>query len=163
MTLGRWRPRQNKSGPEVVGSNPTGPTTRPTARTLEEYCTSAENETLNVASRGKWRKWLAQHHHSKNVIWLIYDKKGCGQDWTSYSEFLTDTVEEAICYGWIDSRVKRFDATRLAIRFTPRRSPLNWSKYNKARAMRLLRQGRVTKAGLAVMPSTWRGRKRNNR
>ncbi len=115
----------------------------------------AENETLTVASRGKWRRWLAQHHRSKNVVWLVYHKKGHRQRWTSYREFLADSVEEAICYGWIDSRVKRLDDTRLAIRFTPRRSSVNWSKYNKARAIRLLREGRVTKAGLAVMPSTW--------
>ncbi|HZY94782.1 MAG TPA: hypothetical protein VFE98_08020 [Candidatus Bathyarchaeia archaeon] len=122
----------------------------------------AENETLTVASRRKWRTWLAQHHRSKNVIWLVYHKKGRTQDWTSYKKFLADTVEEAICHGWIDSRVKRLDIARLAIRFTPWRSSLNWSKYNAARAIRLLREGRVAKAGLAVMPSAWHGHKRNN-
>jgi 8-oxo-dGTP pyrophosphatase MutT (NUDIX family) len=62
-------------------------------------------------------------------------------------------VEEAICYGWIDSRVKRIGETKLGVRFTPRRSRANWSKYNKARALNLLRDGKMTKAGMNVLPA----------
>jgi len=61
-------------------------------------------------------------------------------------------VEEAICYGWIDSRVKRIGLTKLGVRFTPRRSRANWSKYNKARALNLIHDGKMTKAGMNVLP-----------
>jgi 8-oxo-dGTP pyrophosphatase MutT (NUDIX family) len=73
----------------------------------------------------------------------------------SYRDFLGDAVEEAICYGWIDSRVKRIGKSRLGIRFTPRRSTGNWSKYNRVRALMLLHNGRMTKAGIDVLPAEW--------
>jgi len=73
----------------------------------------------------------------------------------SYREFLGDAVEEAICYGWIDSRVKRIGETKLGVRFTPRRSRGNWSKYNRVRALNLLHKGKMTKAGMDVLPSEW--------
>jgi len=73
----------------------------------------------------------------------------------SYREFLGDAVEEAICYGWIDSRVKRIGETKLGVRFTPRRSRGNWSKYNRVRALNLLHKGKMTKAGMDVLPPEW--------
>jgi len=92
------------------------------------------------------------NHRAESGIWLIFEKKGS----IPYRHWLTDTVEEAICYGWIDSRVKRFGESKLGVCFTPRRSPDNWSKYNKARALKLLREGKITDAGLAVLPPEWR-------
>ncbi len=73
----------------------------------------------------------------------------------SYRNFLGHAVEEAICYGWIDSRVKRIGRTKLGVRFTPRRSRGNWSKYNRARALKLLHNGKMTKAGTDVLPPEW--------
>ena len=73
----------------------------------------------------------------------------------SYREFLGDAVEEAICYGWIDSRVKRIGETKLGVRFTPRRSRGNWSKYNRVRALNLLHKGKMTKAVMDVLPPEW--------
>ena len=73
----------------------------------------------------------------------------------SYRDFISYAVEEAICYGWIDSRVKRIGQTKLGVRFTLRRSRGNWSKYNRARALNLLHKGKMTKAGLGVLPPEW--------
>src|SRR5438128_10401119 len=73
----------------------------------------------------------------------------------SYRDFISYTVEEAICYGWIDSRVKRIGETKLGVRFTPRRSRGNWSKYNGARALNLLHKGKMTKAGIDALPPEW--------
>jgi len=77
----------------------------------------------------------------------------------SYRGFLGDAVEEAICYGWIDSRVKRLSESKLGVRFTPRRSPGNWSKYNRVRALKLVQNGKMTKAGVDVLPPEWTNKK----
>ncbi len=73
-----------------------------------------------------------------------------------YRDFLTDVVEEAICFGWIDSRVKKVGESKLAIRLTPRRSIENWSKYNKARVLKMIREKKMTRAGLDVLPAELR-------
>jgi mutator protein MutT len=117
--------------------------------------TSAKVETLNFSSRRKWRAWLAKNHITKKEMWLVYDKRLFRDRSISYRDFLSDAVEEAICYGWIDSRVKRIGQSKLGIRFTPRRSRGNWSKYNRARALKLIRSGRMTKAGVGVLPPEW--------
>src|SRR5438445_12290052 len=86
---------------------------------------------------------------------LFYDKKLCQTRGISYRDFVGYVVEEARCYGWIDSRVKRIGQTKLGVRFTPRRSRDNWSKYNRVRALKLLRNGKMTKAGTDVLPQEW--------
>jgi mutator protein MutT len=116
-------------------------------------------ETLNFSSRRKWRAWLAKNHLSRNEIWLVYDKRLFQERSISYRDFLNDAVEEAICYGWIDSRVKRIGKSRLGLRFTPRRSRGNWSKYNRARALKLIQNGKMTKAGTDVLPPEWTNKK----
>ncbi len=121
---------------------------------------SKDIDKLSVSSRGEWRKWLAKNHRIEKEIWIIYNKNNLRQVSIPWKDFLAFTVEEAICYGWIDSRVKRFDESTLGWRFTPRRSPDNWSKYNRARALRLLREGKMTAAGIAVLPSDLRERLR---
>jgi uncharacterized protein YdeI (YjbR/CyaY-like superfamily) len=68
---------------------------------------SANSETLNFSSRRKWRAWLAKNHLAEKEIWLVYDKKLFRDYSISYRSFLGPAVEEAICFGWIDSRVKR--------------------------------------------------------
>jgi len=109
-------------------------------------------ETLNFSSRRKWRAWLAKNHLTRDEMWLVYDKRLFQERSISYRDFLSDAVEEAICYGWIDSRVKRIGQSKLGVRFTPRRSTGNWSKYNKTRALNLLCNGKMTKAGMVVLP-----------
>jgi len=117
--------------------------------------TPAKSKRLNFSSRKKWRAWLAKNHRVDNEIWLVYDKKLFQTRAISYRDFLGYVVEEAICYGWIDSRVKRIGQTKLGVRFTPRRSRDNWSKYNRVRALKLLRNGKMTKAGTDVLPQEW--------
>ena len=109
-------------------------------------------ETLLVASRHGWREWLAQHHHDYREIWLIYYKKTSGKTGITYEE----SVEEALCFGWIDGAIKGIDGETYAGRFTPRRPKSPWSDSNRERVARLLREGRMTEAGLAVLPADLR-------
>ena len=115
----------------------------------------AKTKSLNFSSRRKWRAWLAKNHRLDREVWLIYDKMLFQTRAISYRDFLGDAVEEAICYGWIDSGVKRIGKSRLGIRFTPRRSTGNWSKYNRVRALMLLHSGKMTRTGIEVLPAEW--------
>ncbi len=117
--------------------------------------TPAKIKRLNFSSRRRWRAWLAKNHGIDQEVWLVYDKRLFQSRSISYSDFLSDVVEEAICYGWIDSRVKRMGQTKLGARFTQRRSRANWSKYNRVRALNLIRDGKMTKAGMDVLPAEW--------
>jgi len=103
-------------------------------------------KTLYVTNRADWRKWLKKNHKKEPEIWLIYFRKSTGKPRIEYS----DAVEEALCYGWIDSIEKRIDEERLAQRFTPRRPNSNWSESNKERMKKLIKNGKMTPAGLAV-------------
>jgi uncharacterized protein YdeI (YjbR/CyaY-like superfamily) len=105
-------------------------------------------ETLLVHSAQEWRAWLAQHHQDKKEIWLIYYKKISGRTGISYEE----SVEEALCFGWIDGTNKGIDKDTYAGRFTPRRAKSPWSESNRERVARLLRDGKMTEAGVAVLP-----------
>jgi uncharacterized protein YdeI (YjbR/CyaY-like superfamily) len=105
-------------------------------------------QTLAVRSRAEWRRWLARHHADRTEIWLVYNKKTSGKAGITYDE----SVEEALCYGWIDGQNKTIDATTYAGRFTPRRPGGNWSPSNRARIERLLASGRMAAPGLAVLP-----------
>jgi uncharacterized protein YdeI (YjbR/CyaY-like superfamily) len=102
-------------------------------------------KTLHVTDRKEWRAWLAKHYQSETEVWLIFYKKHTGQPRISYD----DAVEEALCYGWIDSIVKRMDDERFTQKFTPRRSSSRWSALNRQRLRKLIREGRMTQAGLA--------------
>ena len=106
-------------------------------------------ETLDVRTRAAWRAWLAKHHAAKREIWLVYHKKGSGKPRVAYG----DAVEEALCYGWIDSTVKTIDAARYAQRFTPRKKGSNWSTPNLIRVKRLVASGLMTPAGAVHLPS----------
>ncbi|MEY2485097.1 MAG: hypothetical protein QOH39_745 [Verrucomicrobiota bacterium] len=92
-------------------------------------------KTLYVTNRKARRAWLAKHHARKKEIWLIYYKKHTGQRRIPYD----DAVEEALCYGWIDSTLKRLDEDRTAQRFSPRRPKSFLSETNKERARRLIK------------------------
>jgi uncharacterized protein YdeI (YjbR/CyaY-like superfamily) len=100
---------------------------------------------LYVTTRDEWRAWLASHHASETEVWLIYFKEHTAKPRISYDH----AVEEALCFGWIDSIVKRIDDERYAQKFTPRRDRTKWSASNKQRMRTLIRAGRMTKAGLA--------------
>jgi uncharacterized protein YdeI (YjbR/CyaY-like superfamily) len=98
---------------------------------------------IHITSSGKWRKWLLKHSGDTNEVWVVFYKKGSGVRSISYDE----SVEEAICFGWIDSRVRNIDESRFAVRFGPRRPGSGWSKFNRARALKMIHQGRMTAAG----------------
>ncbi len=104
-------------------------------------------ETLYVTERREWRGWLKEHHNSKREIWLVFYKQGTGKPRLSYN----DSVEEALCFGWIDSTVKRVDEESNAQRFTPRRENSPLSPMNKERARRLIASGEMTQAGRATI------------
>lgn len=102
---------------------------------------------LYVTKRKEWRAWLAKNHKKEKEIWLIYYKKASGKSRIPYN----DAVEEALCYGWIDSTVKRIDEERFAQRFTPRRSNSVLSEMNKERIKRMLNLGKMKPQGLKAI------------
>jgi uncharacterized protein YdeI (YjbR/CyaY-like superfamily) len=97
--------------------------------------------------RETWRKWLEKNHAKKRAVWLIYYKPLSGKTRVSYD----DAVDEAICFGWIDSKPNKLDELRSIQFFAPRNPKSNWSKVNKERVARLIKEGRMTEAGLAAI------------
>ena len=102
-------------------------------------------EMVYFATRNEWRSWLEENHDKCKSIWLIYYKKDSGKPRVPYD----DAVEEALCFGWIDSTVRRIDEEKYAQRFTPRNTDSWWSETNIARMEKLIKEGRMTEAGLA--------------
>jgi uncharacterized protein YdeI (YjbR/CyaY-like superfamily) len=111
------------------------------------------SETLLVRTAAEWREWLAQNHATKKEIWLIYYKKTSAKTGITYEE----SVEQALCFGWIDGAIKGIDNDTYAGRFTPRRAKSPWSESNRERVARLLRDGWMTEAGMAALPEELRG------
>ena len=105
----------------------------------------ADLEFVEPADRAEWRAWLAAHHATSPGIWLAVGKKGNTVTKLSYE----DAVEEALCFGWIDSTVNRLDAHRFKQLFTPRKPGGTWARTNKDRVERLIAAGLMTPAGLA--------------
>lgn len=104
---------------------------------------------LQVRSRREWRAWLAKHHTSSPGVWLVFYKSHTGVASISYE----DTVREALCFGWIDSLVKRLDVDRYARKVTPRQPTSKWSDVNRKRWAELEAAGLLTSAGLAAAPT----------
>jgi len=108
---------------------------------------------LCVQTRAQWRQWLAAHHDREpSGIWLVFHKKGTGQPSLDYE----DAVEEALCFGWIDSVVKRINDASYCRKFTPRHDRSNWSPTNRRRAEKVIREGRMTAFGLAKVDAAQR-------
>ncbi len=101
-------------------------------------------KTLCVTNRKDWRSWLAKNHNKEKEIWLIYYRKSSGKPRIPYN----DAVEEALCYGWIDSIIKSIDEEKFAQRFTPRRPKSVLSELNKERIHRLIADKSMTSKGL---------------
>lgn len=99
---------------------------------------------LNLTTREEWREWLLKNHASESEVWLVYNKKHTGKARIPYE----DAVEEAICFGWIDSIVKKINDDKYMQKFTPRKTKSEWSEHNKKRARKMLRQGLMAEAGL---------------
>ena len=107
-------------------------------------------KTLYVKDRRAWRNWLIRNHKKKKEIWLVYYKKHSGKKRIPYD----DAVEEALCYGWIDSTVKKMDSERYVQKFTPRNRCSVWSQTNIERVRKMIKLGRMTETGLAVYDET---------
>ncbi len=95
-------------------------------------------------NRERWRAWLERNCASEKELWLIIYKKHTGKP----SIRLDEAVEEALCFGWIDGKLRRIDGEKHEVRFTPRRKGSIWSEIDIDRVKRLTREGRMTKAGL---------------
>jgi len=100
--------------------------------------------TLYLTDRKQWRSWLAKNHDKEKEIWLIYYRKLSGRPRIPYN----DAVEEALCYGWIDSTIKGIDEEKFAQRFTPRRPVSTLSEMNRERIRRLIKEQKMTSVGL---------------
>jgi len=103
-------------------------------------------KSLYAEDRSQWRRWLAANSQRAREVWLVYYKKGAGRPRVDYG----DAVEEAICFGWIDSKIRKLDEAQFAQLFTPRKPKSKWSPSNIARAKRMIQEGKMTAAGLKV-------------
>jgi uncharacterized protein YdeI (YjbR/CyaY-like superfamily) len=112
-------------------------------------------QPLHFTTADEWRTWLEANHATQDEVWVMIYKRHA----ETPSVTLEETVEEALCFGWIDSQMQPIDGERHAQRFTPRRKTSNWSERNKERAAKLIEQGRMTEAGLAKIDEA----KRNGR
>jgi uncharacterized protein YdeI (YjbR/CyaY-like superfamily) len=115
---------------------------------------SMKNESRSLKgprtlTRDEWRSWLEKNHSKANEAWLIFYKKHAGEGKMSYLEALDD----ALCYGWIDGRLKRIDDDKHMIRFSPRGKASVWSDPNILRVRKLIAERKMTAAGLTKMDS----------
>jgi uncharacterized protein YdeI (YjbR/CyaY-like superfamily) len=110
---------------------------------------TADLVTLDVRSRRQWRAWLTKHQDSSPGVWLVFYKTHTGVTSIRYE----DAVREALCFGWIDSLVKRLDADRYALKMTPRRPTSKWSNSNRKRWAELEAAGLLAPAGRAAAPT----------
>jgi uncharacterized protein YdeI (YjbR/CyaY-like superfamily) len=98
-------------------------------------------------SRSSWRAWLRKHHDSSSGVWLVYAKKHTGIASLTYA----DAVEEALCFGWIDSLVHPIDDSHYRQVFTPRKAKSAWSALNKKRVEQLIASRQMTAAGMTMI------------
>jgi len=112
-----------------------------------EAVPTSATEPMSFQSRDEWRAWLAENHETAREAWLVHPKKASGLTGLRYEE----AVEEALCFGWIDGRLRALDGERFSLRYSPRRRGSIWSDSNKRRVARLTEEGRMTAAGLAAV------------
>jgi len=110
---------------------------------------TSELVNLLCKTREEWRSWLAKNHASSPGVWFVFHKRHTGRNAIPYE----DMVREALCFGWIDSLVKRIDDARYAIKVTPRQSASKWSNLNRKRWAELKAAGLLTVAGLKAEPT----------
>ena len=110
---------------------------------------ATELATLEIRNRRQWRTWLEKNQSSSPGIWLIFYKDHTGVESIAYE----DSVRDALCFGWIDSLIKRLDDDRYARKFTPRKPSSKWSDINCKRWEELKAAGQLTETGLAAAPT----------
>ena len=106
-------------------------------------------KTLDVQTLEQWRSWLADHHDSESEVWLVFYKRHTGRPSIAYQ----DALDEALCFGWVDSLIKRLDEARYARKFTPRKPDSKWSTVNRKHYARLKASGRLKPPGLNRAPT----------
>ena len=106
-------------------------------------------KTFVAHTADQWRKWLEEHHTSESEVWLIFHKQHTGVSSIVYS----DALDEALCFGWVDSLVKLLDEARYARKFTPRKADSRWSTINRKRYAELKASGRLKPAGVQRAPT----------
>ena len=102
-------------------------------------------KSFTPSNLADWRNWLAKNHDHEHEVWLVYFKAAGGKTNIDYES----SVEEALCFGWIDSIIQKIDEEKYARKFNPRRMSSIWSETNKRRVMKVIREGRMTEAGMA--------------
>ena len=110
---------------------------------------ASELNILDAANRAAWRAWLKANFKTAREVWLVFYRKGSGKARIPYN----DAVEEALCFGWIDSNVRRLDDERFVQRFSPRRPGSAYSPANLERLKRLVAQRKVEKSVAASLPA----------
>jgi uncharacterized protein YdeI (YjbR/CyaY-like superfamily) len=130
--------------------NPPAPSTEKSSSVAEPAKLPSGAVTADTAPA--WRRWLQAHHAQSAGAWLVMWKRASGHARMTYDE----AVEEALCFGWIDSRPNRLDADRSLLWFAPRKAGTGWSRLNRTRVERLLAGGRMTAAGLAKVEAAKR-------
>jgi uncharacterized protein YdeI (YjbR/CyaY-like superfamily) len=100
-----------------------------------------------VKTRNEWRSWLKRNQATNTGIWLVFYKKEAGKPTLEYDE----AVEEALCFGWIDSIIKKLDDERYVRKFTPRKPDSRWSESNRRRVKKLMRQKLMAEPGIALV------------
>ncbi len=115
-------------------------------------------KTVEVKNRAEWRAWLSANHDKETEVWLIYYKKETGIAFVDYEA----SVEEALCYGWVDSIIKKLDETKYARKFTPRKDDSKWSPSNKKRVEKLIREGLMTEHGMQKVEAAKRSGRWDN-
>ena len=107
---------------------------------------------LDLRTRERWRRWLAKHHASSPGVWLVRPKRHTGVRSMTHE----DLVSEALCFGWVDSLIRRLDDERYAVKVTPRKPASRWSDANRRRWKELEASGRLAPPGLAAGPTAKR-------
>jgi len=114
---------------------------------IESLSGMSGSEGLEFMDRAGWRRWLEENHSAEDGVWVIIQKKGSNREGLRYEE----TVDEAVCYGWIDGGMRNLDGERFRLWFSPRRKGSVWSLLNRERAVRLMEAGLMAEAGLRAV------------
>jgi uncharacterized protein YdeI (YjbR/CyaY-like superfamily) len=104
-----------------------------------------ERDQVHPETRAQWRSWLAEHHATSDGVWLVQWRRQSGRSGPTYEE----VVQEALCFGWIDSKAAKLDDDRTMMWVSPRKRGSGWARSNKLRIERLLADGLMAEAGLA--------------
>jgi len=102
-------------------------------------------KTFTPKNQEDWRGWLEKNHDREGEVWVVYFKSASGKKGIDYET----SVEEALCFGWIDSIIQKIDEEKYARKFNPRRMDSKWSETNKRRVAKVMAEGRMTEAGMA--------------